>query len=66
MNMTKRELRAALGFTLDKELADFFGIGKAAVSAWSDDKPVPEGRVWEAIAKRPKCFPDFKPGRKAA
>lgn len=59
--MTKRELRAALGFTIDRELADFYGITKGAVSAWDEDEPVPAGRVWEAMVKRPESFQDPAP-----
>lgn len=54
--MTKAEVRAALGFTLDKELAEFFGVGKAAVSNWDEDKPLPEVRQWQARALRPDVF----------
>ena len=66
MNMTKRQVREALGFRLDKELAEFFGIGKAAISAWDEDKPIPEGRQWQAHAKRPDRIPEPQPGREAA
>ena len=58
MNMTKREIRTALGFSMDKELAEFFGVGKGAVSAWPEDKPIPEGRQWQARAKRPDVIPE--------
>lgn len=58
MNMTKGEVRAALGFTLDRELAEWFGVGKAAVSAWDEDKPIPDVRQWQARAKRPDLFGD--------
>ena len=57
MKMTKREVRSALGFTLDKELAEFFGIGKGGISAWPEDEPIPEGRQWQARALRPDLFP---------
>lgn len=56
MNMTKREIREALGFTMDKELAEFFGIGKAAVSAWGEDEPIPAGRVYQAMVLKPAAF----------
>ena len=56
MNMTKREIREALGFTMDKELAEFFGIGKAAVSAWDEDKAIPAGRVYQAMVLKPSAF----------
>lgn len=61
MNMTKRTVREALGFTLDRQLAEFFGVGKAAVSAWGDDDPLPEGRQWQAMALRPDVFPREAP-----
>jgi len=58
MNMTKREIRIALGFSMDKELAEFFGVGKGAISAWPEDEPIPEGRQWQARAKRPDVIPE--------
>lgn len=64
MNMTKRAVREALGFTLDRQLAEFFGVGKAAVSNWPEDDPLPEVRQWQARALRPDVFgpaPDAKP-----
>jgi len=54
--MTKSYVRTALGFTLDKELAEFFGVGKAAVSNWQEDEPLPEVRQWQAKALRPDVF----------
>jgi transcriptional regulator with XRE-family HTH domain len=56
MKMTKREVRAALGFTRDKQLVDFFGVGKGAVSNWPEDEPLPEVRQWQARALRPDLF----------
>ncbi|MFC4727125.1 helix-turn-helix domain-containing protein [Coralloluteibacterium thermophilus] len=56
MNMTKRAVREALGFTMDRELAAFFNVSKGAISAWSDDEPIPEGRQWELRARRPDLF----------
>lgn len=56
MRMTKREVREALGFTRDKELAAFFGVGKAAVSNWPEDEPIPEVRQWQARALKPRVF----------
>lgn len=55
--MTKRSVREALGLTMDKDLAEFFGVGKAAVSNWPEDEPLPDGRQWQARAKRPDLFP---------
>ena len=56
MNMTKREVREALGFTLDKQLAEFFGVGKGAVSNWHEEDPIPEVRQWQAKALKPALF----------
>lgn len=66
MNMTKAEVRTALGFTLDKELAEFFGVGKAAVSQWGESDPLPEVRQWQARAKRPDLFPAPQEKQEAA
>lgn len=63
MNMTKRQIREALGCTLDKELAEFFGLGKAAISAWGEDETIPEGRQWQARALRPDVIPEPGPRR---
>lgn len=60
-NLTKKELREALGFTMDKELADFYGLGKAAISAWDEHTPVPAGRQWQARAKHPDRIPEPAP-----
>lgn len=57
MDMTKRSVKAALGFEKDIELANFLGISKQAVSQMGDDEPMPEGRQWQARAKRPDLFP---------
>ncbi|MGH7744167.1 MAG: hypothetical protein ACREQ5_05020 [Candidatus Dormibacteria bacterium] len=68
MKMTKREVREALGFTRDKQLAAFFGLGKAAISAWRENEPIPEGRQWKARAIRPDVFPipdSIDPSRRA-
>lgn len=54
--LTKRAVREALGFTMDKDLAQFFGVGKAAVSNWPEDDPLPDVRQWQARAKRPDLF----------
>lgn len=55
--MTKRAVKAALQLETDADLARFFGIGRWAVGQWPDDAPIPEGRQWEARAKRPDLFP---------
>lgn len=57
MTITKAQARAALGFTKDVELAAFFGVSKAAVCNWPEDKPLPDGRQWELRARRPDLFP---------
>ncbi|MGV7193742.1 hypothetical protein [Xanthomonas axonopodis] len=54
--LTKKMVRDALGFTLDRELADFFGTTKQAVSRWPEEAPLPDGRQWQARALRPEAF----------
>lgn len=56
MNMTKRNVREVLGFTRDIDLAAFFGLTKAAISAWNEDEEIPEGRQWQLRALRPDIF----------
>lgn len=56
MKLTKRNVREALGFTMDRQLAEFFGVGKAAVSNWNEDDELPEVRQWQARALRPDVF----------
>ncbi|NID15413.1 bacteriophage CI repressor [Luteibacter yeojuensis] len=63
MELTKAAVRSALGFTKDIQLAAWFGVGKAAVSNWAEDEPLPEGRQWQARAQRPDLFPSDEPGR---
>ncbi|MGE7137914.1 hypothetical protein ACQKIE_09835 [Luteibacter sp. NPDC031894] len=58
MDMTKRNVRQALGFRFDIELARFFRVSKGAVSQWAEDEPIPEVRQWQAKAKRPDLFGD--------
>ena len=57
MNMTKREVKTALGIQTDADLARLFGIGRWAVGQWPEDQPIPEGRQWQLRAKRPDLFP---------
>ncbi len=57
MDMTKRSVKAALGFEMDVELAKFLGISKQAVSRMPEDEPLPEGRQWQLRAERPGLFP---------
>lgn len=54
--LTKRKVREALGFTRDRELAEFFKTSKQAVSRWPEDEELPEGRQWQARALRPDAF----------
>ncbi|SEO63958.1 DNA-binding transcriptional regulator Cro [Luteibacter sp. UNC138MFCol5.1] len=63
MDLTKSAVRSALGFTKDIQLAEFFGVGKAAVSNWPEDELLPEARQWQARAKRPDLFPPEDAGR---
>jgi hypothetical protein len=58
MEMTKRNVRRALGFRRDIELARFFGVSKGAVSQWPEGEAIPEVRQWQAKAKRPDLFGD--------
>ena len=46
MDMTKREVKAALGIETDAELARQFSppIGRWAVGQWPDDQPIPKAR----------------------
>jgi len=52
--MTKTELIAIFGSAA--EVARFYGITDAAVSAWSDDKPIPELREVQLRLRRPDVF----------
>lgn len=56
MNITKRQIKEALGLGTDVEVAAFFGTSKQAVGAWGDDDAIPDGRKWQAIALRPDIF----------
>lgn len=57
MDITKRQIKDALGIKTDVEVAEFFGTSKQAVSAWGDnDTAIPDGRKWQAIALRPDVF----------
>ena len=64
MEMTKRNVKAALGYRTDAELARFFDIGRWAVGQWADESPIPEARQWQARALRPDLF--ATPADKAA
>lgn len=64
--LTKKVVRQALGFSRDSELAQFFGTTKQAVSKWSEDLPLPDGRQWQARALRPDLFGLQEPARGSA
>lgn len=38
-------------------LARILGITTNAISNWSDEKDIPEGREWQLKALRPEWFP---------
>lgn len=59
MEMTKREVKDALGLETDAQLARVFTpeIGRWAVGQWDEDKPIPLQRQWELRAKYPTKFP---------
>lgn len=44
---TKQEVRKALGYQFDSELAGLFGISRAAVSQWPEGAPIPRERWLE-------------------
>ena len=54
--MTKRNVRSALGFTKDVQLAAFFRVGKTAVCQWDEDELIPVGKQWMACSLRPDLF----------
>jgi len=56
MDMTKASVKTALGVSTDAELARFFGITRAAVNLWADDKPIPPLRQYELHARRSDLF----------
>lgn len=56
MDMTKTEVKFALGLATDAELARFFETSRQAVDKWPDDEPIPKGRQWELRARRPDIF----------
>lgn len=51
--ITKKQLREALGYENDNEVAAFFEISPSAVCQWPEDGPVPELRLLQAAYKRP-------------
>jgi hypothetical protein len=62
MDMTKRNVKAALGIKTDSELAREFQIGRWAVGQWPDDEPIPAARRWELRARYPRLFKHKKSG----
>lgn len=55
--LSKSKLRAALGFTTDAQLVEWFApISAAAISQWKDHAPIPEARWLFAQLKRPDLF----------
>ena len=64
MEITKRGIKEALGFTTDVQLANYFGVIKQAVSNWPMDKPIPQARQWQLQAMRPDLFPKPKAVKK--
>lgn len=54
--MTKRAVRTALGFETDAALADLFGISRAAIAQWPEDKPIPVLRQLQLPQLRPDLF----------
>lgn len=51
--ITKRQLRRALGVEVDSAVAEFFGISASAVSQWGDDEPLPEKRQLQLALHHP-------------
>ena len=68
MDMTKREVKAALQIGTDAELARQFDppIGRWAVGQWPEDKPIPKARQWELRARFPDVFSSAEPESEAA
>lgn len=68
MNPTKAEIKEALGFKFDTELADLLGISKQAVSQQNEDEEVPDAWCWNIFRARPDVFADAskRPKAKAA
>ena len=57
MEMTKKNVKGALGIETDADLARFFGCLRQAVDQWPDDGLIPTARQWELRARRPDLFP---------
>lgn len=58
MDMTKQQVKKALGIETDAELARQFSppIGRWAVGQWKEDEPIPTGRQWELRARFADVF----------
>jgi len=58
MEMTKKQVKEALGIVTDADLARVFQppIGRWAVGQWPDEEPIPAARQWELRARYPKVF----------
>lgn len=58
MEMTKREVKEALGLQTDAQLAREFdpAIGRWAVGQWPEDEPIPELRQYKLREKYPHIF----------
>lgn len=66
MNMTKPEVRKALGLETDSQLADKLGVTRSAISQWPDDAPIPMPRQWQLKAMYPDVFGDRRPDQQKA
>lgn len=66
MNMTKPEVRKALGLETDSQLADKLGVTRSAISQWPDDAPIPMPRQWQLKAMHPDIFGDHRPDQQKA
>ena len=56
MNITKTQVKKALGITTDTALADFFNVSKQLVGRYPDDKPMPRVRQLELKANHKSLF----------
>lgn len=61
--MTKTDLIEIFGSAA--EVARFYGITDAAVSAWDDSKPIPELREAQLRLRRPELFDQPAPQQRA-
>lgn len=56
MDMTKNNVKRALGIESDAELGRYLGISRGAVWFWGGDEPIPDVRQWQLRALRPDLF----------